>query len=331
MSHIFDALQRSEAERSGKERAATAAATELLERAERQAVEQWHAESGREDAGVGGAADIASRAGLYILESDTAAAEAPGAAPSAQAPEGGSVFSQCRTVELAPVPSARLVCLTEPESPAAEAFRLLGVRVRYLRKDRALKKLLITSTVPREGKSFAAANLAWVLASGAGQKTLLLEGDLRRPALSHMFGVAGGPGICECLQGADNLASSICHIEKSNLWILPSGVAQGNPLDVMQSAKLPAMMEQLSAWFDWIIMDSPPVLPLADTSVWARLADGILLVARPGITERRRMERGVEALEPSKLIGTLLNSSHSSPDKDYYYYRHVSPDSAPAQ
>jgi len=331
MSHIFDALQRSEAERSGADRAMTAAATELLERAERQAVRQWRSESSSEDRSADAAAEVTSGAGLYVLESDAAQPTAsPEEAPS-RALERVGILDRCRTVELAPAPEARLVCLTEPESPASEAFRLLAVRVRHLRKDRALKRLLITSTVPREGKSFAAANLACVLASGTRQKTLLLEGDLRRPALSHMFGVAGGPGICECLQGADNLASSICHIEKSNLWILPAGVAQGNPLDVMQSAKLPAMMEQLSAWFDWIIMDSPPVLPLADTSVWARLADGILLVARPGITEKRRMERGVEALEPSKLIGTLLNSSHSSPDKDYYYYRHVSPDSAPAQ
>lgn len=322
MSHIFDALQRSEAERSGKDRATTAAATELLERAERQAVRQWHSESSSEDRGVDAAADIASRADLYILESDTAAPDASAAAVPALALERVSVLSQCRTIDLAPARDARLVCLTETESPAAEAFRLLGLRVRYLRKDRTLKKLLITSTVPREGKSFAAANLAWVLAAGARQNTLLLEGDLRKPALSHMFGVAGGPGISEYLQGTGSLVSSICHIEKSNLWILPAGVAVGNPLDVMQSAKLPFMMEQLSAWFDWIIIDSPPVLPLADTSVWARLADGILLVARPGITEKRRMERGVEALEPSKLIGTLLNSSHTSPDSDYAYYRH---------
>ncbi|MGB9147860.1 MAG: CpsD/CapB family tyrosine-protein kinase [Acidobacteriaceae bacterium] len=321
MSHIFDALQRSEAERSGNDRAMTAAATELLERAERQAARQWRSESNSEDHGADTAAEIASRAGLYALETDAAEAS-NGAAPS-QALERVSALSQCRTLQLAPAPDARLVCLTETESPASEAFRLLGVRVRHLRKDRALKKLLVTSTVPREGKSFASANLACVLASASRQKTLLLEGDLRRPALSHMFGVAGGPGVCEYLQGTRGLSSSICHLEKSNLWILPAGVAVGNPLDVMQSAKLPSMMEQLSSWFDWIIIDSPPVLPLADTSVWARLADGILLVARPGITEKKRMQRGIEALEPSKLIGTLLNSSHSSPDSDYAYYRNA--------
>ena len=80
-------------------------------------------------------------------------------------------------------------------------------------------------------------------------------------------------------------------------------------------------MEQLTAWFDWIIIDSPPVLPLADTSVWTRLADGILLVTRQGTTQKRQLQRGLEALESKKLIGALLNSSKNSSDNDYYSYR----------
>jgi Mrp family chromosome partitioning ATPase len=78
-------------------------------------------------------------------------------------------------------------------------------------------------------------------------------------------------------------------------------------------------MDQLAAWFDWIIIDSPPVLPLADTSVWSRLADGILLVTRQGTTDKRQLKRGLEALETKKLIGVLLNSSQSSDNRDYYY------------
>jgi Mrp family chromosome partitioning ATPase len=78
-------------------------------------------------------------------------------------------------------------------------------------------------------------------------------------------------------------------------------------------------MDQLTIWFDWIIVDSPPVLPLADTSVWMRLADGILLVTRQGITEKRKLQRGLEALEPKKLIGALVNGSENAADSDYYY------------
>jgi Mrp family chromosome partitioning ATPase len=79
-------------------------------------------------------------------------------------------------------------------------------------------------------------------------------------------------------------------------------------------------MDQLTDWFDWIIIDSPPVLPLADTSVWTRLADGILLVTRQGTTEKQQLQRGLEALEPKKLIGALLNCSRNTAHSDYYYH-----------
>ena len=78
-------------------------------------------------------------------------------------------------------------------------------------------------------------------------------------------------------------------------------------------------MDQLTTWFDWIIVDSPPVLPLADTSVWMRLADGILLATRQGVTEKRKLLRGLEAIEPKKLIGALVNSSNNAAASDYYY------------
>jgi Mrp family chromosome partitioning ATPase len=87
-------------------------------------------------------------------------------------------------------------------------------------------------------------------------------------------------------------------------------------------------MEQLATLFDWIIIDSPPILPLADTSVWTRLADGILLVTRQGITQKRHLQRGLEALESKKIIGAVLNSSKSSADNEYYSYLHPAEGSA---
>jgi Mrp family chromosome partitioning ATPase len=86
----------------------------------------------------------------------------------------------------------------------------------------------------------------------------------------------------------------------------------------MQSGKLAPLMNQLEAWFDWIVIDSPPVLPLADASMWSRLADGILLVTRNGTTEKRQLKRGIEAIEKSKLLGALVNSSANAAHTDYY-------------
>jgi Mrp family chromosome partitioning ATPase len=87
----------------------------------------------------------------------------------------------------------------------------------------------------------------------------------------------------------------------------------------MQSGRLSELLDQLSGWFDWIIIDSPPVLPLADTSVWARLVDGILLVTREGTTKRRLLQSGLKALEQSKLLGAVVNSSASTDHTNYYY------------
>ncbi len=115
--------------------------------------------------------------------------------------------------------------------------------------------------------------------------------------------------------------------------MLPAGSAPQNPLELMQAGKLSPLMEQLEAWFDWIVIDSPPVLPLADTSLWSRLADGILLVTRTGITEKQQLQRGIEAIEKSKLLGALVNSSSNASHADYYqrYSYTSSPETPPKE
>jgi Mrp family chromosome partitioning ATPase len=147
-----------------------------------------------------------------------------------------------------------------------------------------------------------------------------LEGDLRRPSLSQMFGIGRNPGICEMLEDDRSLVASVYLLEGPNIWLLPAGSSPSNALELLQSAKLSALMDQLNTLFDWIIIDSPPVLPLADTSVWMRLANGILLTTRQGTTEKRKLQRGLEAVESKKLIGALVNSSKHAADSDYYYY-----------
>jgi len=102
--------------------------------------------------------------------------------------------------------------------------------------------------------------------------------------------------------------------------MLPAGSAARNPLELMQSGALTTIMDQLEAWFDWIVIDSPPVLPLGDTTVWMRLSDGVLLVTRQGTTERKQLQKTLEALEQRKLVGALINSYSGVKQSDYYYY-----------
>jgi capsular exopolysaccharide synthesis family protein len=310
MSLIFDALQRSEAERSGVDFSVLTAATEVLELAELHAVSD---QTVAPHAGKPGAARTA--APTTVAVEDIALAE------SSQHNEHPDVFAQFQTQHVVVPAEKRLICYTDGESLAAEKFRFLGIRLQHLRRERTLKKVLITSTIPQEGKSMVSANLACTLARRMHQRTLLVEGDVRRPTLSPMFGVSMLPGISECLQGERTLMNSIYLLEGLGLWLLPAGSSPRNPLELLQSGKLSAMMDQLNAWFDWIIIDSPPVMPLADTSVWMRLADGILLVVREGISEKRQLARGLEALEPKKVIGALVNGSKRSTPSDHYYSR----------
>jgi capsular exopolysaccharide synthesis family protein len=310
MSRIFDALQRAEDDRRGSKASSQVAAQELLERAEQQARTRTTSES----------------RGAVIVETTIASgdvrqplARTSRANGTAAKPEAvRTVPSEVQTLHVPRPFHNRLVALADQSSPAAEAFRLLCVRLRHLRKDRTLSSLLISSTSPEEGKSFTAANLACMLAARSQQSVVLVEGDVRRPSQTKIFGVPTMPGLGEYLRGKQELTESIYRLDEAGLWLMPAGRIPGTEL--IESARLTSMMAQLSRWFAWVIIDSPPVLPLADTSVWEKMADGILLVARRGVTAKRKLKRGTEAIDQTKLIGAILNSSTVSRDEDYYHY-----------
>lgn len=288
MSRIFDALQRSESE-TGNGESTFSVATELLRAAEEK-----------------------MRLGNTIEERPVRVESVETAQPASS-----DFLERCPVLPVFIPQESRLVAVGKEGSLGAEKFRFLAVRLRQLRQSRPLKKILITSTIPQEGKSTVAANLACTLARRKQHKTLLLEGDLRRPTVSEKFGLGKAPGLCEWLSG-ETETRNIYRLESLGLWVLPAGTTPQNPLELMQSGKLAQLMDQLQGWFDWIVIDSPPVLPLADTSIWSRLSDGILLVTRKGTTEKQQLQRGLEALEKSKLLGALVNSSENAAHSDYY-------------
>jgi capsular exopolysaccharide synthesis family protein len=337
MSHIFDALQRSEAGANGRERlegdsSTLPHATELLQMAER----KMRAQSAAADRVPGLDHQEFDRAGLVGVANDRQGAEGDAAllregdrresgrrdlgrreADRQELELPSIALEQFPSLPVSIVPSSRLVSVGAEESLGAEKFRFLAVRLRQMRQTRPLKKILITSTIPQEGKSTVAANLACTLARRKQHKTLLLEGDLRRPTAAEKFGLGRLPGLCEYLSGqVENI--NLYRLDGLGFWILPAGHAPENPLELMQSGKMANLMLQLEAWFDWIVIDSPPVLPLADASIWSRMADGVLLVTRRGVTEKQQLQRGLEALERSKLLGALVNSSSNAAHSDYY-------------
>jgi len=294
LSRIFEALQRLGTEQSGVEYPdMVAVATEVFEapQGERFADRPREAAESEGAEAFSSAADAQQRAAVAAIDF-----------PSLQ---------------ISVTPASRLVFLLEPDSLAAEKFRFLGVRLRQMRQNRPLKRVLITSTIPEEGKSLVSANLAGVLAQRK-QKVLLIEGDLRRPVLSEQFGVGTLAGLGEWLQSGSQTLSNIYKLEGPGFWLMPAGNPPGNPLELMQSGRLSLLMNQLAGIFDWIIVDSPPLLPLADTTVWARVTEGTLLVAREAKTERTQLMQGLELLKKSDLLGVVLNGCTQSDHKNYY-------------
>jgi capsular exopolysaccharide synthesis family protein len=178
----------------------------------------------------------------------------------------------------------------------------------------------VTSTIAEEGKSFVATNLAVTLARKQRQKVLLIEGDLRRPSAAQALGLSQMKGMCELL-AEQHGGERIVYLQEPKIWFIPAGSAPENPLELMQSSRLPELLNRIAAWFDWIIIDSPPILPLADTTVWSRLTDGTLLVTREGKTQRRELTRGLQVIDKSKLLGIVINGSTGS-DNDNYYQRY---------
>jgi capsular exopolysaccharide synthesis family protein len=291
MSYIFEALQRAEAERSGGNLPRnTESVADLLQKVEEEIDRQE------------------SRSDLPPL-------------PKLESAEPGSFGSAKMLLPALPA-DARLVCLTDQGGLAAEKFRVLGLKLRHLRERRKLKRIVITSSIPEEGKSLVAANLALNQSRSKVLNTLLVDGDLRRPELGKRFGFNRNlPGLSEVLRGECQLSEVVYKLEGTGLRFIPAGVTPENPIEVMQAGRLQQLLEQLETFFDWIIIDTPPVLPLADTPLWMKLADGVLLVTREGVCERKQLERTVEVLDRSTILGAVVNSCHSNEQK-YYYSRY---------
>jgi capsular exopolysaccharide synthesis family protein len=220
-------------------------------------------------------------------------------------------------------PERRLVSLTEEQSLGAEKIRILGAKLRHMRQRRPMKTILVTSTVKDEGKSVLSANLAIALAK-TNQRVLLLDGDLHQPNQARLLGVAGLSGLSGWWRANEPILNYMRKINGLQLWFLPAGEPLDQALEMLQSQKLADLLGQVAHWFDWIIIDSPPVAPLADSAVWVNMTDATLLLARLGRTPKKLIKKVVESLDKQKLLGIVLNEC-SDPHLSYYsqYYGQV--------
>lgn len=221
------------------------------------------------------------------------------------------------------LPDSRLVALTDPDSLGAEKFRALVARLDDMRKQGELRSFQVTSSVINEGKSLVAGNVAVTLSKYSGSKTLLIEGDLHRPTLAKQLGLSDLRGLSDWWYERDqDLGPFIYKLHDMPLWFLSAGKPSDRASDILRSARFARAFLQLASEFEWIVVDSTPMLPIVDVNLWAKLVDGTLLVVRHGITPLKALKNGLQALDRPKLIGVVVNDAlaadHGNYEGPYY-------------
>ena len=215
-----------------------------------------------------------------------------------------------------------LIAGLSPKSLAAEQYRQLRTRLSHSEGATALRTILITSPQKGEGKSITAANLALTMAQELQRRVVLVEADLRKPSLQQLFGLPSGPGLADFLAGACELRDAMKFLPDHNLTVIPAGAMPTNPAELLGSTAMRRLLDQLRSRFDRVILDTPPVLPLADVAVLAPIVDGTLLVVRAGVTPKPAIENALRAFDSSRLLGIVLNESGLEQDYRYEATRH---------
>lgn len=244
--------------------------------------------------------------------------ENPSAIP--ELPAVGSPAAELEEVPkfaLRPEEGSRLIAATDESGMAAEKLRMLITRLRHIQRRRAFRRILITSTVRGEGKTMISSNLAIALAR-QNQKTLLIDGDMRRPGLSQLLQLPMNQGLSDWWGSKDSITPLLRRLEGCPLWFLPAGGVMEQPDELLQSPQTAQLLGQLAQQFEWVIIDSPPLGPVADAGNWMPLTDVVLFVVRRALTPKKLLQRCLDSLDRSKLLGIVLNDAQC---RDQKYYR----------
>jgi len=224
-------------------------------------------------------------------------------------------------------PQRPVVVHSNPRSPTAEAFRQLRTNIRFVNIDRRLHSLIVTSAVAGEGKTSISCNLAIALAQ-AGQRVILVEADLRKPAVRTYMGIEGAAGLTNVLLGEVDVADVLHPWGDGTLRVLPGGPHAPNPSELLGSEGMIALVRRLESMADLVIFDTPPLLPVTDAAVLGVNTDGAVLVVRSGGTARGQLDRAVESLGGVgvRVIGGVLNMAPTKGSAAYHYYAYYGQD-----
>jgi capsular exopolysaccharide synthesis family protein len=216
-----------------------------------------------------------------------------------------------------------LVAVVNPGSLAGEQYRALRTRITQAERGRGARSLLVTSPGKGDGKSVTCANLACSMAQEFQRRVVIVDADLRRPRLHALFGLPAGPGLAEVLLGAVELEDVLVPVPDSGLLLLPAGTPPARPAELLGSSAMRHVLETLRAGADRILVDTPPVSPLADVGILAPLVDAVLLVVRAAVTTKPAIEAALTTLDSSRVLGLVLNEARTRPaaeEPGYRYY-----------
>lgn len=273
--------------------------------------------------------------GVPVSERPAPAADSnPAAAPASElrSSTGGYRISEALSLEMLRQhcavgdwrPDTKAIVFADVNShthpSGAEEFRTLRSRLEHLREKQALQTLLITSALPSEGKTFVTLNLARAIAQQPHRNVLVIDGDLRISRVHEGLGARQSPGLTEYLKGEADALDVIQRGSQDNLFVIAGGAPNSNPVELLGTARLRALINLFLPVFDWILLDSPPAGFLSDSSLLAKLADGVLLVVQSGVTPYDTAQKSCKEFPPDQLVGVVLNRVPPGLGYGYYYY-----------
>ena len=218
-----------------------------------------------------------------------------------------------------PDPNFLVFSSTKDFPVGAEQFRTLRSRLYRIRETKPLSTLLISSATPAEGKTFVSGNLAQALVRQRGCRVLLIDADMRAPKLHKFLGAPQGPGLAEYLQGGNSESEIMQKGQEDELYFIQAGQHVTHPSELISNGRFKQLLARVSGLFDWIIVDSPPILPVSDATVLATMCHGVLFVVRAGVTAAAVSQKACHQLQGANIVGVVLNSAEDAAGSGSYY------------
>lgn len=254
--------------------------------------------------------------------SEGAAAPVLHSEPVAVLPSGYLRFedlrANCAHPEWRPDPNVNVFFNPALSTAGAEQFRTLRSRLYQIRAVRSLRTLLVTSSVPGEGKTFVTSNLAQSIVRQPDRRVLVIDADLRCARVHTHLGAPSSPGLTDYLRGEVDEMAVVQHGQEGNLCLIAGGSEVTNPSELLLNGRLKKLLDRVAPIFDWVIVDSPPCLPVADATILADFCDGVVLVVRAGTTPSSVAQRACQEMQGKSIVGVVLNAVEEDSFEAYY-------------